>query len=252
MINPIQFGKMLKLTVVLSLFSCVCAFAQRPTNIGVQEKEDEFVPLFDGKSLDGWTPSKENPNSFSVNNGLLIVKGGRSHLFYTGSVNGGDFKNFELKLKIRTTEGSNSGVYFQTNYQDEGWPDKGFEAQVNSTHTDPKKTGSLYGIVNMFVPEDGKQTFITQSTVNQEMHVYQPTAPSKDGEWFDYHIIVRNSRITIKLNEKTLVDWVQPKCWMNNIGGPKGRAIDHGTFALQAHDPDSEVHYKDIMVKVLD
>ncbi|MEO0414591.1 MAG: family 16 glycoside hydrolase, partial [Verrucomicrobiota bacterium] len=48
-----------------------------------------FVDLFNGKDLSGWTASKENPDSYSVKDGKLVVKGGRSHLFYTGDVNGG-------------------------------------------------------------------------------------------------------------------------------------------------------------------
>ncbi|MCB1079804.1 MAG: DUF1080 domain-containing protein, partial [Verrucomicrobiae bacterium] len=64
--------------------------------------DDGFVPLFNGKDLTGWTASKENPESFSVKQGVLVVKGGKSHLFYTGDVNGGKFKNFELKLRIMT------------------------------------------------------------------------------------------------------------------------------------------------------
>ncbi len=208
------------------------------------QAEDGFVPLFNGKDLSGWTPSKENPDSFSVKDGTLILKGGKSHLFYTGDVNGGQFKNFELKLKVKTTAGSNSGVYFHTEYQDEGWPNKGYECQVNSTHKDPKKTGSLYGVVNVLVLAEG------QEAPKGGEHLKRDKAPSTDGEWFDYHITVKDRKITIKVNGETTVEYTEPE------GGPgsnfAGRKLDQGTFALQAHDPESEVHYQDIRVKVLD
>ena len=131
--------------------------AQEDTSAPAEEKGDGFVELFNGENLDGWTASKENPESYSVKDGELIVKGGRSHLFYTGDVNGGKFKDFELKVRAKTFPGANSGVYFHTEYQEEGWPDKGYECQVNSTHKDPKKTGSLYGVRNILVLAEGQE-----------------------------------------------------------------------------------------------
>ena len=36
------------------------------------------------------------------------------------------------------------------------------------------------------------------------------TAPHDDDVWFDYHLIVRGSQITIKINGKTVVDYTEP------------------------------------------
>ena len=202
--------------------------------------DEEFVPLFNGKSLDGWTASKENPDSFSVKDGVLIVKGGRSHLFYSGKVNGGSFKNFELKLKAKTMPNANSGVYFHSKYQDKGWPSNGYECQVNSTHKDPKKTGSLYGVVNILVLKEGDKE------PKGGVHLKRDKAPSTDGEWFDYQITVTGKKITIKVNGETTVEYTEP----DDLEAT-GRKIDKGTFAIQAHDPKSEIHFKDIQVKVL-
>ena len=211
-----------------------------------QNSSSEFVSLFDGKSLDGWTATKDKPESFSVKDGTLIVKGGRAHLFYTGDVGGADFRNFELKLKIKTLENANSGVYFHTEYQEDGWPKEGFEAQVNSTHTDPKKTGSLYGIANIWTPTKMDDPFVVRVAKNREIFMYRPKAPSTDGEWFDYHIKVEGRHIVIRVNGEITVDWTQPEDWS------KDRRIGHGTVAIQAHDPNSEIHYKDIQIKILD
>jgi hypothetical protein len=207
---------------------------------------DGFVSLFDGKTLEGWKVTTENPASFSVENCMLIVKGGRAHIFYDGEVGDADFKNFELKLKARTTAGSNSGVYFHTKYQEEGWPDLGFEAQVNSTHSDAIKTGSLWGVANIYSPKADEEPPALFVKNTGEIFSYRPYAPSVDGEWFDYHIIVQDNRIIVKVNGKTTVDWEQPADWA------KKRRIGHGTIGLQAHDPKSEVHYKDIQIKILE
>ena len=206
--------------------------------------DEGFVELFNGKDLTGWTPSEENPDSFSVSDGVLTVKGGRSHLFYTGEVNGGKFKDFEVIARIKTSPGSNGGFYFHTEFQAEGWPAKGYECQVNSTHKDPKKTGSLYAVKNIVVIAEGQEV-----PKGGESEVREK-APSTDGEWFEYHITVKGKHIQIQVNGETTVDYVEPD------GGPgdtafAGRMLSEGTFALQAHDPDSVTHYERIAVKPL-
>lgn len=211
----------------------------------ISAQDQGFVSLFNGKDLSEWKSATENPNCFSVNDGVLIVKGGRSHLFYDGPA-GNDFKNFELKLQIKTLPGANSGVYFHTEYQESGWPEAGFEAQVNSTNQDPRKTGSLYGIVNIWVPREGEQK-VVEVDEKGEVFTYRPAAPSTDGEWFDYHITVREKMIIIRVNGEIQTQWTQPDVW--SMGG---RKIGSGTIGLQAHDPDSEIHYRNIQIKLLD
>lgn len=205
---------------------------------------DGFIELFNGENLDGWTTSKENPDSYSVKDGILVVKGGKSHLFYTGDVNGGQFDDFHLKVRAKTFPGANSGVYFHTQPQDEGWPDIGYEAQVNSTHKDPKKTGSLYAVKNIIVLKEG------QEPPKGGEHEQRDAAPSTDGEWFDYDIIVKGQQITIKVNGETTVDYTEPEGGPGIANSP-GRKLSKGTFAIQAHDPDSEVHYERFAVKPL-
>ena len=188
-----------------------------------QADADGFYTLFNGKSLDGWKPN-ENPQAFKVEDGRLVVNGERAHLFYVGPVNNGEFKDFHFKAEVMTMPNSNSGIYFHTKHQDEGWPSKGFEAQVNNTYAkDPKKTGGLYGI---------------RDVMN--------TATVKDNEWFTYDIIVKGNHVEIKINGKTTAEWTQPADWKSG-----GRRIGGGTFALQAHDPASKVMYRNIRVKPL-
>src|SRR5436305_15058922 len=111
--------------------------------------KDGFYSLFNGKNLDGWKVGK-NATSWKVQDGQIVVHGqGPSHLFYEGPVHHHDFKNFHLKAHVMTFPHANSGIYFHTKYQEEGWPDQGFEAQVNATHEDWKKTGSLYDVKNI-------------------------------------------------------------------------------------------------------
>ena len=230
--------------VALVSFAMTSCTEEKPAAETSADTGEGFVELFNGENLDGWTTSKEAPESFSVADGKLIVKGGKSHLFYTGDVNGGNFKDFHLKARIMTMPGAHSVVYFHTAYQDEGWPDKGYECQVNSTHKDPKKTGSLYAIKNIIVLAEG------QEPPKGGEHEEREAAPSTDNEWFDYDIIVKGQQITIKVNGETTVDYTEPEGGPGVANSPE-RKLDSGTFAIQAHDPDSIIHYERIAVKPL-
>ncbi|MFP4096699.1 MAG: DUF1080 domain-containing protein [Cyclobacteriaceae bacterium] len=192
----------------------------------VQAQDGDWISLFDGKSLEGWKAS-ENPATFSVEDGKLKVAGPRAHLFYVGPVSSHNFKNFEFKALVMTKPKANSGMYIHTEYQEKGWPDKGYEIQVNNSHSDWRRTGSLYAI------DDVREVYV------------------KDDEWYTEHIIVKDNRITVKINEQTVVDYYEPE----NVERDKsmaGRKLSSGTVALQGHDPESVVYYKDIMIRLLD
>lgn len=186
-------------------------------------EETGFENLFDGKSLTGWK-ANENVDSWKLVDGELVCHGPRSHLFYVGSDPAAPpaFKNFHFKAEVLTKPRANSGIYFHTKFQNDGWPAAGHEAQVNNTSGDPVRTGSLYNVVK-----------------NLE-------APAKDDQWFTEEVIVEGNRIVIKVDGKTIVDHVEDTAAVKD-----GRKLSTGTFALQAHDPGSEVHYRNIRVKRL-
>ncbi len=213
--------------IVRKLIACclLLALALACNTAKPTPNNDGWISLFDGESLDGWKAS-ENPSTFSVDDGRIVAHGPRAHLFYTGPVMDHDFENFEFKAQVMTTPGSNSGIFIHTAYQEEGWPSKGYEVQVNNSQSDWRRTGSLYSYDDV-----------------REVHV-------PDNEWYTQHIIVRGNTVTVKLNDKTVVEYTEPE----NVERPSGseqQVLSSGTFALQGHDPDSKVYYRDIMVKPL-
>jgi len=179
--------------------------------------------LFDGKSLDGWQAS-DAPGTFRVVDGDIVVHGPRSHLYYVGPVQEHDFKDFELSLDVKTSPGSNSGVYFHTEWLATGWPAKGYEVQVNNSDSDPKRTASLWGIKDNFA------------------------APAPDGVWFTLKILVRGKCVVTKVDDKVIVSYVEED-HPERPPQMAGRLLSSGTFALQGHDPESEVHYRNIRVR---
>ena len=214
------------LTTLLAAFICAAFIAPISAEDKKEAKVEEgFIPLFDGKTLEGWKAA-ETPDAFKVEDGAIVVKGKRGHLFYVGPVENHNFKDFELKLEVMTFQKANAGVYFHTEFQESGWPAKGYECQVNATHSDWRKSGSLYAVQDVRDPGH------------------------KDGEWWNYHIIVKDKTITLKINDKTTVEYTE-KADEKRDPDKKGRWLSSGTFALQAHDPESKVLFRNIRVKPL-
>ncbi|NJB86980.1 hypothetical protein GGR26_002757 [Lewinella marina] len=209
----------------LLLFLATACNTPKTAATTASDNTDGWISLFDGKSLTGWRAS-ENPATFSVEDKKLVAHGPRAHLFYEGPVMDHNFKDFEFKAQVMTTPGSNSGIFFHTEYQEEGWPSKGYEVQVNNSQSDWRRTGSLYSFDDV-----------------REVHM-------KDNEWYTQHIIVKDKTVTVKLNGKTVVEYTEPAN-VDRPEGERGRKLSSGTFAIQGHDPDSRVYYKDIMVKPL-
>lgn len=184
-----------------------------------------WISLFDGKTLNGWKVG-DNAETFSVDSGRIVVHGKTAHLFYDGPVMDHNFKNFEFKADVMTHLHTNSGIYIHTGFQQGGWPAKGYEVQVNNSHSDWIRTGSLYGIDNI-----------------KEVYV-------KDNEWFTMYITVIGKRILVKLNDKIVLDYTEPDN-LQRSAGDEQRRLSSGTFALQGHDPGSLTYFRNIMVKPL-
>jgi len=211
--------------LAVGMWASMATQAAETNVLSASEKAEGWQLLFDGKSLEGWKAS-EAPGTFSVADGQIVVHGPRSHLFYDGPVNQHDFKNFELKLDVLTLPKANSGVYFHTAFQEKGWPEKGFEVQVNNSHTDVKRTAGLYN-------------------VSDNLDVI-----AKDNVWFTLRIRVQGSRIETFVDDKAIISFKEPSDWQGAKDNP-GRRLSNGTFALQGHDPGSEVHYRNIKVRAL-
>lgn len=189
--------------------------------------DEGWISMFDGTTLAGWKSNDEVKGAFGVEDGALKISGGRAHLFYVGPDGKASYKDFEFRAKVKTTPGSNSGIYFHTEFQAAGWPAKGYECQVNTSHKDARKTGGLYGI---------------RDVMND--------APSKDDQWFNYTIRVQGKRVVLSIDGKVTAEYTEPDDWEPPKNMP-GRRLSAGTIALQGHDPKSTVFYKDLRIRPL-
>jgi Domain of Unknown Function (DUF1080) len=213
--------------------------------IAAEDKKDDaekWTPLFNGKDLTGWKISpggdyikkekdgkviaydgklkdgKETP-LWHVEDGVLIGSGPASHLF----TERGDYQNFRYRIEAQINDKGNSGQYFRTKYVS-GFPQV-YEAQINSTHGDPIKTGSLYPSFNRKLsPEQRDKILVKKMLV-------------KPNEWFTQEVIAEGNHIIIKVNGKTTVDFVD-----------ENNTASKGHFALQQHNLGSEVRFRKIEV----
>ena len=182
---------------------------------GLPKPSNDFVQLFDGKTLSGWAPNeladgKPDTAEWEFADGVIRAKEGsrHGHLFSPK-----EYENFHYKAEARINDGGNSGMYFRAK-KGSPWPD-GYEAQVNSSHTDKVRTGSLYNIKK----------------------VYQQLAPPDT--WFTQEVIAYGDHIIIKVNGKVTANVIDP-----------GRH-ERGRFAFQYHDPTCRVQFRNVEVREL-
>jgi hypothetical protein len=181
------------------------------------KKEDGRLVAYEAQLKDGSTTPL-----WRVEDGILIGSGPASHLFSDRD----DYTNFRYRVEAKINDGGNSGQYFRTAFGP-GFP-KGYEAQINATHTDKIRTGSLYPSFPGLAKEDRPKLLVMND------------APHQPDEWFTQEVTAVGPHIIIKVNGKTTVDWVDPKT-----------TYTKGHFALQGHDPKTVVRFRKIEVMEL-
>lgn len=227
------------------------AFLASPAAPAVDDKQDEgWISLFNGKDLTGWKipnpPSgqfkgvKQTKNAegkvvafvgvtkdgkeitlWQVKDGMIVGGGPASHIFTDVEA-----ENFRYRVEAKINNKGNSGQYFRTKFGP-GFP-AGYEAQINATHGDPIRTGSLY--------PDGRTKlgqFKAKITVMND-------APNKPDEFFTQEVVAQGNHIQIFVNGKKTIDFEDP----NNT-------YTKGHFALQGHDPGSVMTFKKVEYKPL-
>jgi hypothetical protein len=241
---------MKKHSICSSLLLTGLLIVGQPRAVAHDKKDDNgWVQLFNGKDLTGWKihdkPSggilevikvekdgklvgfdgklkDKTVHLWRVEDGVLIGSGPPSHLFSER----GDYWNFKYRVEAKINDKGNSGQYFRTAFGP-GFP-AGYEAQINATHGDPIRTGSLY--------PDGR----TKLKDFRDKICVMNTAPHKPDEWFTQEVTAIDDLITIKVNGKTTIEFKDPN-----------KTFTNGHFALQGHDPGTVVMFKKVEVKEL-
>jgi hypothetical protein len=177
-----------------------------------------WVSLFDGKSLDGWERVGNEASRWDLKDGVVVASGPASMLVYGKK----SYKDFRYRAEVKINDKGNSGLYFRTTRKPTF--SDGYEAQIDSTHSDPIRTGSLYGMCHVY------------------RRLVEPDA------WFTYEVEVRDdvwrgkpvTKIKISVNGTELYEYLDfARTWKD------------GYFAFQQHDPGSHVSIRKVDVMEL-
>ena len=215
--KQVLFSTVFSPAILLLLFGASNSMAQSSDKTDSTTKA-QWISLFDGKTLDGWEKVGKAESHWAIEDGAMVGTGKQSMLVNTS----GPYKNFRYRAEIKVNDGGNSGLYFRTTRKP-SFSD-GYEAQIDSTHTDPIRTGSLYGLC----------------------HVYkQLVAPD---QWFTYEVEVKEdvwrgreiTRIKVTVDGKELYEYLD-----------FAKTYPAGHFAFQQHDPGSKVHIRKVEVMPL-
>jgi hypothetical protein len=179
---------------------------------GQQGGDQGWVQLFNGKDLTGWKVHPDSPGKWEVKDGCIVGSGEKaSHLF----TERGDYQNFEYRVEAKINDKGNSGMYFREQFGPGYSP--GYEAQINSTHTDVIKTGSLYPGAALKLTKDEKAKMMNTTVIKEQLH--------KPDEWFTQLVIANGNHIQIFVNGKKTVDYVDEK-----------NLFTKGHLAIQGHE----------------
>ena len=191
----------------------------------------EWISLFDGTSLRGWR-AQWHANAFNVANGQISAHGGGARLFYAGPSGQANFKNFEFSAEVMIQPGAESALCFHTKAQPVTAPSPGFQVLLANDARGPngfiqrRKTGSLCGV----------------------RHVWKQFI--RDKEWFALNILVRQKQIQVRVNDMLVVDYIEPEDAFSASADFDCR-IGHGTFALEAINPQGTTFFRNIRVRPL-
>lgn len=207
---------------LFAVLPVAAAFALAAPADETKSTKDGFVQLFNGKDLTGWKTHPGDKAKWEVKDGAIVGTGPAGHLYSER----GNYTNFVYRVEAMISDKGNSGQYFRATFA-KGFP-PGYEAQINATHGDPIRTGSLYPDGKDHYSRDEQKRMI----VREQLH--------KPNEWFTQEVTAIGNHIVIKVNGKQTIDFTDTK----------NRHMK-GHFAIQQHDPGTVVKVRKIEVKEL-
>ncbi len=215
----------------------VVLFATLPVRAQVgdaKEKADGFVPLFDGKTLDGWKVYDGNESVWAAEDGLIVCKGQGGGWLGTKR----DYDNFVLRLEYRLKPAGNSGVYIRA-------PEKGHISRV----------GMEIQVLDDPWYKDEKH-YKGIKPVQLTGAVYGVVPPAQDavkpaGEWNAMEIRADGRQVTVVLNGKKIVDADLDRYLKDPAVAKEhpGLGRKSGRIGLQSHS--ERVEFRNLRVKEL-
>ena len=177
------------------------------------------TPLFDGKTLNGWTIRGDV--RATIENETIKLTGGPGSLESAGK-----YGDFILQLEYRTNKVVNSGVFFRC------IPEQtmnGYECQILNNP-----------------PDKDYQSFIGTDTGGIFRRQIGRNVGPKDGEWNYLTISARGPRMATWVNGIQVTNWTDERVPHENPRN--GLRTEAGTVQFQGHDADTEIWFRNIRI----
>ncbi len=193
----------------------------------------EWISLFDGTSLDGWT-QRNGTATYRIEGDAIVGKtkaGSPNSFLCTDKLYG----NFELEFEVKVDNGLNSGVQIrsQTKGDDPKGRVNGPQVEIEMSGANGAESGYLYGEAagGWMTPKDKRK----------------PHKHFKDEKWNKYRVVAHGARIQTWINGVQISDLTDED---------KLKTHPKGFIGLQVHgignNPKSfEVSWKNLRIKEL-
>ncbi len=224
--------------VALLTLSLSTSMRAQDNTLTEQETKDGWELLFDGKSMDKWKNFKKDSinEKWQIIDGAMTLTAGGGKDLMTKK----EYKNFELKLDWKISEGANSGIFILADEKGPQIYTNAPEIQIIDNEKykektkDSEKSGSLYDLI----------------ASPKESH-------KATGEWNSVKISLKDKHLQVWQNDVLTIDIViGGEKWQELVGKSKFKtwkgfgANEAGAIGLQDHG--NPVSFKNIKIKVLD
>lgn len=186
-------------------------------NIRIQDLgAHEWEPIFDGESLEGWTPLPGG--EWSVEEGAIHGTSPSSERRHGILLSNETYDDFTARLQFRVHSGD-SGFYFRAQRVDSPVSVKGFQVEIDTTY----ETGGLY--------ETGGRAWVVQHAPDKP----HSNARYRVGEWNDLTLSAHGRNVVVQINGRRTAQ-------LENDPGSLS-----GHFGLQLHGgQDMDVEFREI------
>jgi hypothetical protein len=182
--------------------------------------KDQFVPLFDGKTLKGWTPMQGG--NWEVKDGAILGTSQKSEQRHGMLLTNREYSDFVIQAKFCVHKGD-SGFYFRSAKVKSAVSVNGFQVEIDTS----QETGGLY--------ETGGRAWVkkpSKKAIAERKY--------EQGKWADLELRAIGRNVTVSINGVVC----------SELKNDKGRTKGH--FGLQLHGgQEMHVEYKDIRIKEL-
>lgn len=199
---------------------------------------DEWKPLFDGKTLDGWI-QKNGTAKYRVEDGTIVGRtetGSPNSFLCTAKLYG----DFELEFEVKVHDRLNSGVQIRSKTKEPSGHQKfgrvyGPQVEIEASGEKGAEAGYVYGEAT------GRGWLTPQNRLKPHKHF-------KDGEWNKYRVVAKGPRIQTFINGHPIEDLTDKAIYETHPKGFIGLQV-HG---IPRDQGPYEVAWRNIRIKQLD